>query len=461
MSAVAIEINDAGLALADESGVLAVEPGYALVANGAILTGLEALRQARRKPRQVSNRHWAVLSLEAGSAGVEGATSAAELAFAQLEALWKRVADRAAPVVLVVPGHYRTEQLGLLLGLAQECGMNVRALVDAAAAASARAYPGRQLLYVDAGLHRVSATSIEQGADAVVRAEQGLASSGLASLTDVFARRIAELFVRATRFDPFHHADTEQALYDRLPDWLRQLEDRDRAELVLPHADEEFRASADRDQLLGVAAGFYRAVVQLIAQQREPGRGVVVQLTDRLAELPGLVTELTRLDDAHVERLPSGHAARSVLLAAELAGPAREQVKLLKRLAWRGPPVELAAAAPARVESAALPSRAPPTHVVYRGIAYRVGPEGLVIGREAVNGRRAIVVDDQGGVSREHCEIVLRDGELKVHDLSRYGTFVNEKRVSGEATLQPADVIRVGSPGAELQVVSVEASHGA
>jgi pSer/pThr/pTyr-binding forkhead associated (FHA) protein len=52
---------------------------------------------------------------------------------------------------------------------------------------------------------------------------------------------------------------------------------------------------------------------------------------------------------------------------------------------------------------------------------------------------------------------VLRDGELKIKDLSRYGTFVNEKRVAGETTLARADVIRVGSPGAELQVVGMEA----
>jgi hypothetical protein len=50
----------------------------------------------------------------------------------------------------------------------------------------------------------------------------------------------------------------------------------------------------------------------------------------------------------------------------------------------------------------------------------------------------------------------LRDGELKLLDLSSYGTFVNEKRVAGETALERGDVIRVGSPGAELHVVDVE-----
>jgi pSer/pThr/pTyr-binding forkhead associated (FHA) protein len=44
--------------------------------------------------------------------------------------------------------------------------------------------------------------------------------------------------------------------------------------------------------------------------------------------------------------------------------------------------------------------------------------------------------------------------------MSRYGTFVNEKRVSGETVLKPADVIRIGSPGAELMVIGLEANDG-
>jgi hypothetical protein len=50
---------------------------------------------------------------------------------------------------------------------------------------------------------------------------------------------------------------------------------------------------------------------------------------------------------------------------------------------------------------------------------------------------------------------VLRDGELRLRDLSSFGTFVNERKVTGETVLNRADVIRVGSPGDELHVVSL------
>jgi len=459
MGAVAIEINDSGLVVANDTGVLAVEPGFARIDGGKIVTGEPARARARLQPRQTSSRFWSALSMDMGSAGADIRKSAAELAYAQLESLWQRFGTGVTAVVLVVPGGYRTEQLGLLLGLAQECGMPVRALVDVAAAASVRPYPKRQLVHVDASLYRVSVSLLAQNGEVQVLAEHALAQ-GLAGAADTFARRIADHFVRATRFDPFSHAEAEQALYDRMPAWLEALQREERVELALKHRNEEFRITPERDAILGVAQGVYRAVVQLIAQHREPGKRLVVQLSDRVASLPGFVGELSRLDDSQIERLPAGHAARAILLATSIVA-AQGDVKLVKRVQWREAPRDDAPEAESRApEPATAITRArPPTHVVYGGLAYRVGADGLAIGREADPQRRTVVLTGSSGVSRLHCEVVLRDGELKLRDLSSYGTFVNEWKVAGETSLKRADVIRIGSPGAELHVVDVEGAE--
>jgi FHA domain len=454
LSTIAIEINDAGVTVADSHGLLSVEPGYALLDRGRIVTGAEAARQARLLPRQVSNRYWAELSLE--DAGVGDGRSHAELAFTQLGELWNRHKDAAQDAVLVVPGGYSKAQLGLLLGLAHECGITVRAMMDTAAAASTRPFPGRQLLYADASLHRVVVTPLRQDHEVTTLDEKGLGAAGLASLGDLFAKRIAEIFVLKTRFDPLHRADCEQALYDRLPDWLAQISGQGAAEMVLPFGAEEFRVEIERGQLLAVANGFYRALLQLIAQTREAGSGLIVQLSERLARQPGLIDELARLDDARVVAHPPGHAALAALAALETISTSPDQVKLLRHLPWRAPADESDLPEPA---GAASPrSRiAHPTHVVYRGIAYPVDGQGILVGRAQNGERRMIVLDEQSsGISRSHCEIGLSNGELVVRDLSSYGTFVNEKRISGETVLHPADVIRVGSPGAELQLVRVE-----
>ena len=131
--------------------------------------------------------------------------------------------------------------------------------------------------------------------------------------------------------------------------------------------------------------------------------------------------------------------------------------RLLKRLPWRAEPVRIEPLAAPEAGARANASRLRATHVVHGGTAYHVGPVGIVVGREKDEARRTIVVpDSHTGVSRAHAEIVLRDGELKLRDISRYGTFVNERKVAGEVALQPGDVVRIGSPGVELRAVVVE-----
>jgi len=48
-------------------------------------------------------------------------------------------------------------------------------------------------------------------------------------------------------------------------------------------------------------------------------------------------------------------------------------------------------------------------------------------------------------VSRKHCQLSLNDQALEVRDLgSKCGTFINDKRVDGEAILKAGDYIRIG-----------------
>ena len=465
MSTLAIDINDANLIVVNESGILATEPGYALVLDGGLQTGIGAYAEARVKPRRSSNSYWEKLSLEEGGAGIEGVSNTAQLAFAQLEDLWKRYGGPGKDALLVVPDYYSREQLGLLLGLAQECGMPVRSLLNAAVAASHRPYAGQQLVYLDAGLHRVSATVLEQGDDVAVRTEKAIDGVGLASLMDLWAKRVAEIFVLSTRFDPFHSAASEQLVYDRLPSWLQDLDEHGTAELQLPHGDKEVSVEIERNQLLGVAAGFYRALVQLLAQCRSTDDSLVIQVSHRLLGLPGVLSELARLDDADIQPLRVGGAALGALERLGQIPSGDGQVKLLKRLPWReqGGQVTAVEAATRVVKTQELVKKSEnlATHIVYRGVAMPVDAGGVVIGRESHEGRRTIILNgDHGGVSRSHCEIVRRDGELMLTDLSQYGTYINEKRVSGDQIVLPADVIRIGSPGEELQVIAVEESGG-
>lgn len=71
---------------------------------------------------------------------------------------------------------------------------------------------------------------------------------------------------------------------------------------------------------------------------------------------------------------------------------------------------------------------------------YVVGPLGLKIGRVAP----ADVVLPDARVSRSHCLVQLKEGELHVSDLSSTnGTFVDDQRVGGVAVLPVGSVLRI------------------
>jgi hypothetical protein len=460
----AIEINDAGLVVVDESGVVHSEPGFAVIDGKEILTGNAAFAEARLRPRATSYSHWAGLSIEPGSSDIGRGRSTAELAFAQLQKLWRNVGDNVDHVIFVVPSTFKSESLGILLGLAEECGIPTGAIVDAAAAASRHPYSDQQLIYVDADLHSVYVTNLEQSDQVTAETPARLDSIGLSGVMDAFARRIGQLFVMETRFDPFHEAQTEQQVYAGLSDVLGQIQTNGTASLELTRGDETFKIEIGEAQLLGTTQGFYRAVRQLIAQNRQGSSELVVQLADRLVELPGIDVELARLDATTVVELEPGHAGSSVLAAADALGLASESVTYFRHMPWRGQPVPRQERARA-VRTSAAPAVGDyqrPTHLVYRGIAYPVNGEGVVIGRSKLDHRRAILLEaETQGVSRAHCELSVVDGELRLRDLSSYGTFVNERRIDGDEILKPADIIRVGSPGAEFVAVRVEESDGA
>jgi pSer/pThr/pTyr-binding forkhead associated (FHA) protein len=61
---------------------------------------------------------------------------------------------------------------------------------------------------------------------------------------------------------------------------------------------------------------------------------------------------------------------------------------------------------------------------------------------------------DKKGVSRRHCEIVVRRDGVIVRDLgSTHGTLVDGSRISGEALVQRGAVLRLGSRGPRIRIV--------
>jgi pSer/pThr/pTyr-binding forkhead associated (FHA) protein len=93
--------------------------------------------------------------------------------------------------------------------------------------------------------------------------------------------------------------------------------------------------------------------------------------------------------------------------------------------------------------------------VTFAGRAHAISGEPLNLGLAPAEGRSLVLAGSAAGVSRSHCTLVQENGVVRVHDHSRYGTFVNGVRVSGSAELAAGDRLRIGTPGVVLELVAV------
>ena len=235
MTEIALEINDAGLLALTEAGPAGpASPGFALLDGREIHVGERARRAARLEPRFVSHRHWERLDLDpVGRPFPRGATHA-DLVYAHLSRFWAELVDAldqptpTLSVLLVVPGSYAPEELGLLAGIARACEIPVVGMVDAAVAAvssgwaegpAAEAAP-RSALHLDLRQHRAVWSLVRAGERLRRSHVESLEGAGLARFQQAWLGAIAESFVRGTRFDPLHDGATEQVLFDRLPEWI-------------------------------------------------------------------------------------------------------------------------------------------------------------------------------------------------------------------------------------------------
>jgi hypothetical protein len=455
MSLVALDLNDAGITALGDGGLLYREPGYAMLEDERLTTGDAAFRNARVRPRHIQDRFWSELGIEALADQGFRHLSAADLASRQLEQIWSTIAAHGDAIVVAVPGYMDTARLGLFLGICNELGIPVAGLVDAAVAATRREYVGATPVHVDVSLHSVMLTRIAQPGRAQVDKSLLVDGVGLAALHDAWIHTIAEAFVRQSRFDPLHTAETEQLMLDRLPDWLAQTSAGGTVKLSIEHRGLTHDAELDTLGVIAAAAPVYQRIVGALRTLYRAEDLPALQLTERAARLPGLADMLKARVGGEVFLLEAGAVARGLLARCRGFAADGGQVTLVRQLPWDQAPVQF---------DAATDSRAPglPTHVLFGNHAWALNGRPISLGSQPVAGERWIELEaDMPGVSRRHCSIEVERGQCILKDYSRFGTFLNGHRLDGSALLETGDAIRVGTPGFELRLIQVEQGDGA
>lgn len=461
---IGLELSDAGLLAAGPDGALmALEPGtlaspgVALIEEGRLLVGMAAEKRCRRMPRQINRHFWSRLASDPLQDPAYAGWTHADLAHAHLFHLWGPLSQTHEALLVAVPDHYSARQLELLAGIMNALSMPVRGFVPLPLAALPRNAPAEILLHLDLGLHSTQVTVLDLHREAAVLGRTMIDGQGLESLRNAWMQMIADEFVRRTRFDPFHAADTEQALFDQLPGLLAALETAEDVpvEMTTPVAVHRVRLLRDTmEQVLQPLMGAIRHAIDELQHEffrRQPLKTVLV--SRRADGLPGFRRRLEAAAHVRVIPLAEGAAAAGVLAFANLfpPGDAGGGVPFLNRKPRREQ-VPQGMPPPAREAADQHP---PATHILYRSRGYPVLERPLIIGREIPAGSAGIPIrGNTAGVSRRHCMVTRRAGHLVLTDTSTYGTYVDEDRVNGETVLDVGQTIRVGTPGEKLQVIA-------
>ena len=433
MALACINLHDPGLQLALNGKLLRTSPGFAVLDRQQLLVGEAALAAARLLPRWTSSRFWWALNTEPLPNGTPQIRHHADLAFAQLEDLWQPIRKRAKAVILCVPSHYAEESLGLLLGMAKECGMPVKGLVDRATLAAAGMAPAPALLHLELHLHGITLARLGGKRALARQTVQTISETGLAALWEKWADLIARQFIQATRFDPMHDAAMEQQLFDRLPGWLQAAGAAGGpAPFELRQGDRTHRINLAPDAVLGPVSPIYAQLAEALRAEAAPGQRLPLLVSHAFTGFPGLADALAQVSGLDLLPVP---AEKLVVAATER----REEI--IGKGDGIAHVVQLAAAS-----GGAAPAEAPqapaageqPTHWLEGGTAHPIGDACQLPG---------CVLRRQGG------QLLMEPHGTE--DKAGKAALVNGKALAGARPLALGD--RVTLDGRQITMIRVAA----
>ncbi len=441
MSVHVIEITDADLRVVSAGELISHGPGYAVIDDAKVAVGEVAFNQARIHPRRSHNQFWYRLSLDPLTQANSHYRHHADLVYAHLKAITEQLGE-SPQVIFAVPGSYSNEQLSLLLGIAKECSIKVVGLVDIAVAAAAVSTLQPLIYHLDIHLHQLVITELRV-AEQVQRGTVVTTSDvGLVKFNDYWVQLIADTFIEQCRFDPLHNAQSEQALYCQLPQWLAAFAETEEVLLEMTGSANRFQARLLKSQVVEKVQPLYRKLLQALHEVGGVTDSLSLLVSPRLAQLPGFCGLLNSYQVVSDMACYQG-------CENNLSFICRDQAALSFVTALPLPDGQLYQPEPVADQLTADTQRA--THIVYGDKAFKLSDK-LYVGASGPDGS-LILNTDNAELYAIYCEFVLEQSQLLLKRQSDVSIRVNGATLSSNAVLKPGDELIVGDGHQRLLVV--------
>ncbi len=216
-----LDINDAQLFMATATE-LNRSYGVAFWDGRQYRFGHSAVSELRRKPLETKSDFWISLNTQPLSPPFGTARHSADLVYSHLKELLG-ASDGLDDLVIVTPANVGDDQLSLLLGILQSLSINISAVIDRSLIAT-HSGDGRSV-HIETQWRQLLITEvIESNGDRSVTEVKPLPGLGLLDCYEQILERCADRCVDQTRFDPRRSADSEQELWNAVPDILAALQ---------------------------------------------------------------------------------------------------------------------------------------------------------------------------------------------------------------------------------------------
>jgi hypothetical protein len=447
---------------------------------GAIpVVGRAGLGLCRRQPHRVSRgflphlgeqaaagRHWITRPHALDGAG------ALELVLRQVQLPCRR----GAGVALALPDYLRPEQVERVSMLAVRAGLPLLGTLPAALACALSGYAEQAwfgtALVLDADDHALTLTAVQDSnGQAHLLGSISLPGLGLGAWRGRLLNALADCCILQSRRDPRDSPAAEQSLFDQL-DGILESHRQGRLVNVVFQTEHWYQnlvlQPEETTAFCGVLVRQVLAEVGRVFRASWPkGPPRTLLLTAAVGLLPGLVPALQEHMEAWerlTARLESSDGEDedfgAGLLGDADAGEPRPVVVLSPEALARG-----AHAAAAHFQRGDLaerhlstvaplplpqPPEAGPARLQMDGQDYLLRERTFILGRQPdcdLAFDRARFVH----LSPRHCEILYDPEGYQLRDLSREGTWINDRPVEDLVPLRPGDWIRLGPDGPLLR----------
>jgi hypothetical protein len=430
-----IELQDYSISVRTPDEVLVRSPGFANIAGKTPVFGEPAAQIARLHPRQNFNQFWLQLSLDPLPEKTPHFRHSADLAYSHLSALTKSV-NFEHGAVIAAPSNYSRTQLSVLLGIVKQCAFDTVGLVDHALLQAASSHADDSII-IDLQLHQAVLTSFRK-VDGYLHKDKVIQVpyAGLLALQDAWTGMITDEFIRQSRFDPHHNAETEQYLHNQLDQWLKASLINDELQLEINHKGSVHQARLTRANFEQRSQTIFGRINKELNELRGPSTALHIKTSHM--NLPGLtrhIPELIAVDD--------DETMNTCVQFLQHIRRAPESLQFVTRL-----PLEEAKAAAPPIQTRT------PTHVLFQNKAILLPAGRLTFGIGAASeSARIIPVPDANFSGAISLLRTVRGVQLELHTANQ--VLHNGNPAESGLNLQLGDKLQINQ-NHDMQLIVVE-----